>query len=189
MTEINLATAIAAFRGTSFSPERRGERFVKDVAEHLDYIEQWVGQWRTEDNGEQMDESVAYYRTKYTEKARAYLHAHSRCISSFIAGPSGFPVKRAKKANASADKRLIEWLEWSHKQRERMARKFNPNAPQVISADDEDAIAKLQAKRERLQQRQEMYKAANRICRKAGLTDDEKAATMSDLGFNDETIY
>jgi len=187
--EITLATATAAFRGTSFTPEKRGERFIKDLHDHLDYIEQWAGQWRTEDNSDALDEALAYYRTGYTGKARDYIAAHSRCISSFIAGPSGFPVERARKASESADKRLNEWLEWSHKQRERIARKFNPAAQTVISADDEDAIAQLQTKRDRLAQRQEMYKAANKVCRKTGLDDDEKARQLNDIGFNEKTIY
>jgi hypothetical protein len=189
MTEITTSIAAEAFRGTSFSPEQRGERFVADVQKHLEYIAQWAGQWRTDDNTGAMDDALSYYSNGYTERARAYLAAHSRCISSFIAGPSGFPVERAKKANASADKHLMEWLEWSHKQRERLRRQFDPAAPTVISTDDEDAIAQLQAKRDRLMQLQELYKAANKVCRKAGLTDDEKAAALSDLGFDDETIY
>mgnify|MGYP000957221957 CR=1 FL=1 len=188
MTEISIAVAAEAFRGISFSPDKRGEQFVKDLAEHLANIAQWAGQWRTEDNAPAMDEALAYYRTGYLSKARAYLSAQGRCISWFITGPSGFPVERAKKANESADKRLDEWLEWSHRQRERIARQFNPNAPQVISSDDEDAIAQLQAKRERLTQLQERYKAANKICRKAGLTDDDKAAALLDLGLDDRTV-
>lgn len=185
---IELKFAQDAFRGTSFHSEERGARFIRDVDEHLAQIAQWVGQWRTDDNAAAIDEALAYYRQKYTELARAYLAAHSRCISSFIAGPSGFPVERARKANASADKRLNDWLEWAHRQRERLARQFNPNAPQVISADDGEAVAKLRAKLEKLRNDQEMYKTANKICRRK-ITDDEVAAALADLGLNDEAIH
>jgi len=188
-TDINLATAINAHRGTSFYSEKRGESFVKDYAEHLDYVAQWMNQWRTDENSDALDEAFAYYRAGYKTRALAYLHAHGRCISSFIAGPSGFPVDRARKANASADKRLNEWLEWSHKQRERMRRQFDPSAPTVISADDEDAIAQLAAKRDRLQQRQEAYKAANKIARNAKLDDEEKRRQLLDLDFDEKIVY
>ena len=186
--EITLATAIEAYRGISFSPERRGEHFLKELAEHFDYIAQWAGRWRTDDNTAAMDDALAYYRDGYISKARTYLNAQSRCISWFITGPSGFPVERAQKANESANKRLDEWLERAHKQRDRIARQFNPAVSTIISADDEDAIAQLQAKRDRLAQRQERYKAANKICRRTGATEESITRGLLDLGFADEDI-
>ena len=190
MYEIDLKTAQNAFRGTSFYSEERGARFVKDVREHLEWLTEWANQWRTDDNGEQIDEAITYYSAKYVEKANAYLYAHTRCISSFIAGPSNFPVARAEKANASADKRLLEWIEWSKKQQYRIRKQFDPKlASQVISADDEDAIAQLQAKLERLRQFQELIKAANRICRKKNLTDEDVVKELANLGLSDKLIY
>jgi len=188
-SDIDLTTAINAHRGTSFSSEKRGASFVNDYDGHLKWTLEWLNQWRTDENSADIDEAFAYYREGYKKRALAYLYAHSRCISSFITGPSGFPVERARKANASADKRLTEWLEWSHKQRERTRRKFDPKAPTVISADDEDAIAKLAAKRDRLQQRQEAYKAANKVARSKKLDEEQKRQQLLDLGFDEKTVY
>jgi hypothetical protein len=99
--------AIRAHNGTSFDPERRGENLVKEfeetLASDLDKIKEATG------------EQKSHYVAKFKSLFSAWLGAKSNCISTMIAGPSNFPVRRAEKANRSEDNKYQLFSYWRQK--------------------------------------------------------------------------
>ena len=85
----------------------------------------------------------------------------ARVPSVMIAGPANFPVKKKQKQNASDDKNMREWQDIQG-----LLDKIRSTGMGGISADDPNAIDKLQAKLEKLEATQEMMKAVNAYYRK-----------------------
>ncbi len=85
----------------------------------------------------------------------------ARVPSVMIAGPANFPVKKKQKQNAADDKNMREWQEIQG-----LLDKIRSTGMGGISADDPNAIEKLQAKLEKLEATQEMMKAVNAYYRK-----------------------
>lgn len=191
-TAADIPAVKGAFRGTSFSPEKREEQRIR---EYIDYIEALRGEfarYETGDNRKELWADLEWYRAGYARRMNAYLAAHSNVVSSFVAGPSNFPGRQMEKRNTTVDKRLNEWMEWSNKQIARLRRKYDPRqaARAPISSDDPDAAEKLQAKIARAERMQETMKAANRIVRKKKLSDAEKVAALVKLdGISEETAW
>jgi len=90
-----------AHYGTSHSPEKRGDSIVRDFSEQLETDLKAIPK-----------EEHKRYEENFRSKLTAWLHAKSNCISSMIAGPSNFPVRRAEKANRSEELRYSEFSEW-----------------------------------------------------------------------------
>lgn len=160
-SDISLSLAVSAFNGTSFSPERRGESTRKEYAETLanDYAEFA----KQADKGGTMDLLAAefeQYRAGYAKHYRAYLASSSRCVSSFIAGPSNFPVRRMQKRNDIAHKRLNELMEFQARARKAVIRKLRPDLAPIMSGDS-DAVQRLQNELESLKATQAHMKAVN----------------------------
>jgi hypothetical protein len=93
--------AIRAHLGTSWSPESRGEWMVKEYSKDLALLLSEVPaehhDWITE---------------KYVKLLSAWWFSKSRCISSMIAGPSNFPVRRAQKLSNWADGHYQTFADW-----------------------------------------------------------------------------
>ena len=53
---------------------------------------------------------MAYWSDRLYKNAVDYLNAESRCISWAITGPAKFPVKKAEKAQASAEAKLNDYV-------------------------------------------------------------------------------
>ena len=188
--DISVGLSHNAFRNTSHTPERRGDHFRAEYAQHLAHVRDWLATFRNADNGDEIDQAFTDYRTGYKSRAEAYLHAHSRCASSFITGPSGFPVERQRKRNDTADRRLTEWMEWSEKARERLNKQFNPAAASdVIRSDADDALEQLRAKLANLETYQERMKAANKVCRNPKNDEADKLVALSSLGYTARKIH
>jgi hypothetical protein len=143
-THKHYETAKPAYYWTSFSPDRRAEsecRYYDEICEEF------------KDSPEVL--------AKFERLFLASLSAKSRCASSAITGGSGFNVRRAKKANNAEHNRSVELSEFIDKCRSRRDR---PEST-AIKASDENAIEALTAKLEKLQARQDMMKAANKLLR------------------------
>lgn len=186
-TDINQETAERAFHGTSFSPEKRGESVIQEYVGHMTAVVAEFTRYATDENREALTDDLEAYRQGYLSRLNTYLHAHANCVSSFIAGPSKFPVASQSKKSETADRRLTELLEYTQRMLAQLRRQYNPqvraNAP--ISSDDDNAIVKLQAKIEKAEQEQAAMKAANAVIRKKGLTDDEKVAKLGEMGIHE----
>lgn len=181
-TDLNRQTLINAHRGTSFSPERRADTHLTDYLNYMKGINQKFEQWVTDENREAMEADLLRFKEGYLKRYEAWMYAKSRCISWMITGPSGFPTRRAEKANQSEHNRLKELIEWEEKVMKRLEAIYNPvaiaHAP--ISSDDPDAIEKLQKKATGLKANQERMKAANKIIRGRG---HDKVGRLVDLGY------
>ena len=85
----------------------------------------------------------------------------ARVPSVLIAGGSNFPVRKKEKQNAARDKNYKEW-----KDIQGLLEKIRSTGMGGISADDPDAVKKLNAKLEKLIKAQETMKAVNAYYRK-----------------------
>lgn len=186
-SDVNKQLAHDAHRGTSFSPERRAEGYVQTYLEEMRRLVQEFEQYATAENRTDIAAALERYRQGYLKRMHAYLAAHSRCLSPMIAGPANFPTRRNEKANRTADKRRDEWLAYARRIPEKLRKAYDPArlAAAPISADDDEAPAKLAAKIERLAKNQETMKAANRIIRKKSLTAAHKIVELQQLGLSD----
>ena len=150
--------AYRAHSNTSFSPEKRAERQVSDYFLTLDQFKEWLEKTAVE--GIDKDAELERFTENYRKALISYLHAHSNCISSMIAGLVNFPVRRAEKANRSADNRLHELCEVEERARKSIIKRINKLV--VENAGGELAMAKaLLAKRE--EQHDRMKKANARL--------------------------
>ena len=85
----------------------------------------------------------------------------ARVPSVLIAGGSNFPTRKKEKQNAARDKNYGEW-----KEIQGLLEKIRSTGMGGISADDPDAVKKLNAKLEKLTKAQETMKAVNAYYRK-----------------------
>lgn len=184
--DINWKLAEQAHYGTSFSPEKRADSVVKSYMDEMAGLIEEFSRYTTPDNEAEIKEALENYRKGYIFRLNSYLSAHTRVMSTMITGPANFPTARNEKRWRTTDKRREEWLSWCSKEQEKMRRRFNPvilaNAP--ISADDSEAVTKLQAKIEAAEKLQETMKAANAIIRKKNLSQTEKIAELVNLGMD-----
>lgn len=171
ISDIPHALATQAFNGTSFNPEARGGRACQDYAATLagDYSSLSEVAQRN-GTAELLTDEFERYRQGYAKRYRAYLASNSRCVSSFIAGPSNFPATRMNKRADIAHKRLNEMLEFRERALKAIRRTLCPEARPIMSGDS-DAVQRLTVKIAEAEQMQARMKAANLIVRKYRVRD------------------
>lgn len=187
LADIPRETACRAFQGVSWTPEKRAESYRADYAATMasDYA---LAQQAASKGGtlDQLDDEFSRYRAGYRARMLAWLNSESRCVSSWIAGPSNFPARRMQKRADIASSRLGELVEFRERARRALMRKLRPDL-RPIMAGDADAADKLAAKIARAEAEQERMKAANAAIRKNGKAGPEQqAAALMDLGFSEE---
>lgn len=161
----HLELATRAHYGTSFSPEKRGQSYIREHSEELAGDMERV----TELGGDAQD-----YRKRYEQHFVAWMSAKSRCLSSMITGPSGFPTRRAEKANHSEHKRMTEFSEWRKRYFERLEQ-----AQRRAERASIDPIAEMRHKIESAERNQEAMKAANKIIGAKKLSAAEKVERLA----------
>ena len=101
----------------------------------------------------------------YARKLAANLNDHyaieARVPSILVAGGSNFPVAKKHKQNAARDRNMQEWQDVQG-----ILDKIRSTGMGGISADDPQAVAKLEAKLSKLEEAQETMKAVNAYYRK-----------------------
>jgi len=161
ISDIPEGLAVAAFNGTSFSPERRAAAYRKDYADTLaaDYA---MLTEHAQKGGtlELLDAEFSSYRAGYAQRFRAWLSSRSHCISSMITGPSNFPVRRAQKRNDIEHRRMGEVIDFRARALRAIIRNLRPDL-RPIMAGDADAIERLEIELQRLTATQERMKAIN----------------------------
>jgi hypothetical protein len=145
IADIPTETAHGAFSGTSWTPERRGESWRNGYAATLasDY-EELRDLAEKHGSTDRLQEQFDRYRAGYRKRFLAFLHSNSRCVSSWIAGPSKFPFERMNRRADVAHKRLGEYLEFRERALSAIRRNLRP--PTFISSADADALEKLEQK-------------------------------------------
>lgn len=181
--EISVGLAVAAFNATSFSPERRGESVRRDYANTMQQAYETLRQ-HAEKGGtlDMLDAEFTRYKAGYRGRTEAWLRTHSRCISSMIAGPSNFPVRRAQKWNDIEHKRLTELVEFGERGLRAAIRNLRPDLRPIMAGDD-NAIERLEEKIVTLRARQDRMKAINtahKAYKKDAKTLEESSLSQQD---------
>lgn len=165
-SDLPLQLCVRAFYGTSFSPERRAESHRADYAATLtrDYetLRQQAEKGHTLDL---LDAEFSRYREGYAKRYRAWLASHANCLSSMIAGPSNFPVRRAQKRNDIADRRMKETIDFREKALKAIITTLRPDLRPIMSGDS-DACERLSEEIRKAEEFQARMKAANAAIRK-----------------------
>lgn len=185
--DIGLELATSAYRGTSMTPERRGQARLAEYTSHLaNVVEEFEG-YATDINRDEIAEALERYRDGYVRRYRAYLAANSRTASTLVTGPANFPTARNRQRIEAADKRLEELLEYSEKVLTKLRKRYDPEeiARQPIRSTDADAIERLEEKIAEAEDRHERMKAVNRIVR-SKKSDVDKVLLLNELGYSDK---
>ena len=110
---------------------------------------------------EKIDSLLDTYARKLADNMNKGFAIESRVPSILIAGGSNFPVRKKEKQNAARDRNMEEWREI-----EGLLDKIRSTGMGGISADDPQAVQKLESKLAKLEQAQETMKAVNAYYRK-----------------------
>lgn len=160
---INETTARHAKEAISFSDYRQGSV----TAEYRQSVDEAVK--IAERQKKRVDpmyhEKIDRLLDTYCRKLAANMNHHNeimaRVPSVMIAGPSNFPVRKKEKQNAAMDSNMQEWRDIQG-----LLDKIRSTGRGGISADDPEAVSKLQAKLANLEESQETMKAVNAYYRK-----------------------
>ena len=110
---------------------------------------------------EKIDGLLDAYARKLAANMNKGYEITARVPSIMIAGGSNFPVRKKEKQNAAADKNMEEYREIQG-----LLDKIRSTGMGGISADDPNAVSKLESKLAKLEQAQETMKAVNAFYRK-----------------------
>lgn len=110
---------------------------------------------------EKIDSLVDTYARKLAENMNSSFSIEARVPSILITGGSNFPVRKKEKQNAARDRNREDWNEIQG-----LLDKIRSTGMGGISADDPQAVQKLEAKLEKLQAAQDTMKAVNAYYRK-----------------------
>lgn len=185
-SDIPLSLAVAAYGGISMSPERRGASVVSSYAAEMREIYDTL-KAHAERGGtlDKLDEEFARFRSGYAAKQRAWLSSKGRCISSFITGPSNFPVRRAEKRNDIEYRRMCEVIDFKARAMKAIIRNLRPDL-RPIMAGDADACERLEAEIRAAELTQARMKEANAAIRKhAKAGHDAQIVALVEMGFTD----
>lgn len=124
--EIDYNRAYAAYRNTSFDPDRRAKGEQEEFARVMNAVYVEMRALVREPQQEAVFQAeMERYKAGYLKHRYACLDAESRCASAFVTGPANFPTARNQKRQATAHKRVEEFLEWDKKAREAIRRNLN----------------------------------------------------------------
>ena len=110
---------------------------------------------------DRIDQLLDTYARRLAENINQSNAITARVPSILIAGGSNFPVRQKEKQNRAADANMAEW-----RQIQGLLDKICGTGMGGISADDPEAVTKLQVKLKELEQNQEKMKAVNAYYRK-----------------------
>ena len=110
---------------------------------------------------EKIDGLLDAYARKLAANMNKGYEITARVPSILITGGSNFPVRKKEKQNAAADKNMQEFTEIQG-----LLEKIRSTGMGGISADDPNAVSKLESKLAKLEQAQETMKAVNAYYRK-----------------------
>jgi hypothetical protein len=184
--DIPLSLAVSAYNGVSMSPDRRGQSAKSEYADSM--TEDYAKLQAQAVKGGTLDllpEVFARYRARQGGAYRAYLASSSRCVSSFIAGPSNFPAARMNKRADICHRRLNEYLDGGKMALQAAIRTLRPDLRAIISG-DVDAIDRLTVKIESAERAQASMKEANKAIRthaKAG--EAHQVAALMEIGYSE----
>lgn len=188
MHTLNIPAALVttAYSGTSFDPVARGKRAVagyeSTMQSDINAMREHAAKGNT---AHLLDEQITRYVAGYTARVVALLRSESRCVSSLIAGPSNFPVRRMQKRSDIAHRRFNDPEEFRRRALKAAERVLRPDLRPIMSG-DADAIDRLEAEIASAERAHEQMKSANVAIRKfakAGM--DHQVAALMEQGFTE----
>ena len=160
---INETAARRAKEANSFSDYRTGSA----TAEYRQYVDEAVALAERQKARvdpmyhEKIDSLLDTYARKLAANMNKGYEIAGRVPSIMIAGGSNFPVRKKEKQNAAADRNMEEWQDIRG-----LLDKIRSTGMGGISADDPQAVQKLESKLAGLEKSQETMKAVNAYYRK-----------------------
>jgi hypothetical protein len=159
--------ALSAWNWCSFYPERIGSQILADYEAEL------------KADLDELAENAGNYAEKYKIHFSAWLQAQSRCMSSFITGPSNFPISKSQKARNSEQNKYNEFRKWRECYIKAVKRVKTPSPEQDL----QDAMLEC----DQTISLQELMKMANKAIKKE--KDKEKRKVLlSEIGFTGKQI-
>lgn len=161
--EINETAARRAKEAVSFSDYKPGSateqyrRYVDEAAELAERQKQFADPLFHE----KIDRLLDTYARKLAENINKANEITARVPSIMIAGRANFPVRKKEQQNAALDRNMQEYRDIQG-----LLDKIRSTGTGGISADDPNAIEKLESKLSMLEQAQENMKAVNAYYRK-----------------------
>lgn len=105
-----------SYYGTSFDPEKRAKN---EIDRHVNWLnaeaERLESICSNDIQRAWLADQLVTFKARYLSHAERITAARSNCMSTMIAGPANFPVRRAEKANASLHRRHEEHEKWVDK--------------------------------------------------------------------------
>lgn len=183
--DIPRSTAIAAFSGTSWTPEDRADSILAEYQATLETDYTNLAQYAdTDEKRAILDDEFVRYRDGYRKRYLAWLHSRSRCLSAAITGPANFPTARNSKSFRAEMKRMQEYAEYRKRALDAIEKRLRPELRPVMSG-DADAVERLQEKIEKAERLQEKMRAANKLLKRKAGPDREG---LKALGYSDAMI-
>lgn len=161
-----------AHYGTSHSPEARGKYYVESYSNML-----------AEDLTKLPEDKREAYQAKYIALFTAWMRAKCNCISTMIAGPSNFPVRRAQKANRTEEARQSKFMQFRERYFSALAK-----AARAAKKAATDPIEELKKDIEAREKLQETMKAANKIIKGTKATREQKELALLAIGIPQDEI-
>lgn len=181
--DIDYNTAYIAYSGVSFYPERRAkseiEGYVSQMKEDYEYLRKGI---KDAEDEKIFKQGFKRYRENYKKKYLNYLNAKSRTMSSMIAGPANFPVKRNQSRLNIEQGHLDELIKFREKVLKRIKNDMNPT--QIRGVGDKQ-LEQLETKLNDLKERQQMMKDVNKIIRSK---KDVKNKIIERTGLKESTV-
>jgi len=160
--------ALRAWDCLSHDPRGRGQRALADYKNNLegDYAE-LLKHADTDEKKALLETEFARFRSGYSKRYTDWLHSVTRCMSSFIVGPSNFPVDRARKYSRWEHNRSMALHEFRKRAMAAILRTLHPELRPIMSG-DQDAAERLGVKIRDAEAFQLQMKEANRYFKKKG---------------------
>lgn len=181
--DIDYDTAYIAYSGVSFYPERRAkseiEGYVSQMKEDYEYLRKGI---KDAEDEKIFKQGFKRYRENYKKRYLNYLNAKSRTMSSMIAGPANFPVKRNQSRLNIEQGHLDELIKFREKVLSRIKNDMNPT--QIRGVGDKQ-LEQLETKLNDLKERQQMMKDVNKIIRSK---KDVKNKIIERTGLKESTV-
>lgn len=114
-----------------------------------------------------IDQLTDFYARKLAENMNRKFAIDASVPSIMISGGGNFSVRKKEKQNAARDKNYQEWREVQG-----IIEKIKSTGKGGVSADDPNAVMKLQKELEKLQKKQKLMKAVNAYYRKHKTLDN-----------------
>lgn len=129
---------------------------------------------------EKAENAFERFQAGYTKRFAKWVSARSRCASSAVVGPSGFPVARANKANDRDHNAQGEVHAYESKWQRVFERICNPDT-YSIRTEDPEAVEKIEARAEAIQSRADRMVELNKLFRTIRKRHDDDAPAFAEL--------